>query len=614
MASAHGAFHTKIHHSKLNRKCLIIEENTLKKYKGFETSDHNELIISKKAAISAPDEVVLNGQDDSQIIEIFAKKMVVLETYIDTICGSKEHLPSLPIRLMEEGLKIEKIVDGGDQANRIDVVFMGDGYTADEQDQFFDDIRRLTDDMFNGDTFRSYLPLFNIWAVFVESSVSGIGYDGPNDTPFRLYREAGQLRAIYTANSQYARQVCQLMGPGGCDYPSLIANDDYYGGLGGEFVISTKSNRTGTVVLRHEMGHSFINVGDEYDNGPTYYGVNSAASLAGVENTWGHWLSGESVREERVIYRLLEYPWANLSLSEQSFSFSSDGQYSRWYLLLSVSAAGEEDSLEFILDGEILPWQSRGSDDREFYDWYRDEGLAAGNHTFSVRSKTPSTNVNIPRMICSVQLHEFGNEDEFHIGNDYISAYPVWDERRRVTYRPTNAGCLMRNMTNIQFCSVCKEGMWHQFLRRISLIDGISVSKVPNADSTKRVVLKTLKLGQLRESGNEVDNERLEVRWSHSGLEQTEFNDRFEIDAKIGYWSVSVQLITDEVRNDPNQLLQDIEHFTVLTFANRIKHENVEITCSKLFVINTQLVFSIISSTVSYLVILVQFELEIEKQ
>jgi len=358
------------------------------------------------------------------------------------------------------------------------------------------------------------------------------------------------------------------MGPGRCDYPSLIGNDDYYGGLGGEFVISTKSNRTGSVVLRHEMGHSFINVGDEYDNGPTYYGVNSAPNLTAVGNTWGHWLSGETVREEKVIYRLLEYPWADLSSGDQLFTFTSDGTYSRWYLLLSVSAAGEEDSLEFVLDGRILPWATRGSDDREFYEWYGDEGFSAGDHTFSVRSKTPSTNINIPRMICSVNLHEFGNEDLFNIQNDFISAYPIWDERKRVTYRPTNAGCLMRNMTHSQFCSVCQEGMWYQFLSRISLIDDITVSKVPNADKTKRVVLHTLKLGQLREFGNEVENERFKVRWSHGGHEKPEFNDQFEIDAEFGAWSVSVEFITSEVRNDPNGLLTEIEHFTVTLPAN----------------------------------------------
>jgi len=445
---------------------------------------------------------------------------------------------------------------------------MGDGYTAAEKDQFFSDIRRLTEDMFNGVTFRSYLPLFNIWAIYVESIDSGIGYNGAKDTPFRLYREAGQLRGIYTANAQYARQICQLTGPGGCDYPSLIGNDDYYGGLGGEFVISTKSNRTGTVVLRHEMGHNFVNVGEEYDNGQAYRGVNSAPNLTVATTKWGHWLSGESIRQERAIYRLLEYPWADLSLEEKTFNFVSDGLYSRWYLLVSVSAAGEENSLEFVLDGEVLPWQSRGFDDREFYDWFSDEGLPAGEHTFSVRSKTPSTNLEIPRMICSINLHEFGSEEEFHIDNDFVSAYPTWDVARRVTYRPTNAGCLMRNMSNTEFCSVCKEGMWYQFLTRISLIDDVTVSKIPNSDRTKQVVLNTLKLGHLREAGNEVDDESLEVRWFHGGQERPEFNDKFEINAEFGSWSVAVRFSTPEVRYDPNGLLQDLEYFTVTLPAN----------------------------------------------
>lgn len=96
--------------------------------------------------------------------------------------------------------------------------------------------------------------------------------------------------------------------------------------------------------------------------------------------------------------------------------------------------------------------------------------IISGEHTFTVRSKTPSTNPDIPRMICSVRLYEFGNEEEFHIDNSVVSAYPTFDVSRRVTYRPTNAGCLMRNMTHNEFCSVCKEGMWYQFLQRISLI------------------------------------------------------------------------------------------------------------------------------------------------
>lgn len=44
--------------------------------------------------------------------------------------------------------EVVKIVDSGDQGNRIDVVFMGDGYTAPERQAFFDDIARLTEEMF----------------------------------------------------------------------------------------------------------------------------------------------------------------------------------------------------------------------------------------------------------------------------------------------------------------------------------------------------------------------------------------------------------------------------------------------------------------------------------
>lgn len=37
------------------------------------------------------------------------------------------------------------------------------------------------------------------------------------------------------------------------------------------------------------MGHNFVNVGEEYDNGQVYSGVNAARTLAAVG--WRHWLS-----------------------------------------------------------------------------------------------------------------------------------------------------------------------------------------------------------------------------------------------------------------------------------------------------------------------------------
>jgi hypothetical protein len=92
------------------------------------------------------------------------------------------------------------VIKTGEPENRIDVVFMGDGYTASERERFVQDIKRLTEDMWKGDTFKSYLPLFNIWALFAPSAESGIGVNStPKNTVFGLYRDGTELRGVYTS-------------------------------------------------------------------------------------------------------------------------------------------------------------------------------------------------------------------------------------------------------------------------------------------------------------------------------------------------------------------------------------------------------------------------------
>jgi len=549
--------HVKLHQSE-SRHCTILSQSTEKVAFKEITSLQQDLHMESKPATKPTDDPLLPLDDKSYIFDIYGKTDSSLTSYINSICTTQETVSTPKSETKQR--EIRKIVDNGDQSNRIDVVFMGDGYTSEEKDQFFDDMDRLTQDMFNDVTFRSYLPVFNIWAIFEPSVESGIGYNGAKNTPFRLYRAAGQLRGIYTGNAAYARQICALTGASGCDYPSLIGNDDFYGGLGGEFVISTKSERTGTVVLRHEMGHNFVNVGEEYDGGSVYRGVNSASSLATVG--WSHWVTDE-LREENSIIRIQDYRWEDLSVEDQYFNFTSDGTYNRWYLHVSVSAAGEADCLEFTLDGEILPWTSSGYDDREFYDWYGFEGLSAGPHSVMVRSKTDPTHPFIPRMICAVRLHEFGTESEFEMDNAHVSAYPTWDNQGRLTYRPTNAGCLMRNMTHRNFCEVCQEGMWHQFFMRIGIIDNLTIAEEMDPTMTRKVTVHTLGLGQLRDPEDVVDGEHLEIRWFYENMEYSGLRDQFTIDARVGNWRVDVKLITPEVRSDPEGLLEDSQTFIV---------------------------------------------------
>ncbi len=202
----------------------MITDEFSQNYRGFLNGDG--LKYSVKPAKSSPDHFpIVHGENEDKIVEVYARLHEEAQAFMRSLCKSTEKVQPLSTlsgssRRVEPELR--KIVDGGDQRNRIDVVFMGDGYTASEKEQFFQDMQRLTEEMFEGSTFRSYLPVFNIWAVYVESQESGIGYTGPKNTPFRLYRESGQLRGIFPGNSQYARQVCTLTGTSGCDYPSIM--------------------------------------------------------------------------------------------------------------------------------------------------------------------------------------------------------------------------------------------------------------------------------------------------------------------------------------------------------------------------------------------------------
>jgi hypothetical protein len=115
------------------------------------------------------------------------------------------------------------------------------------------------------------------------------------------------------------------------------------------------------------MGHNFISVGEEYDGGYVYSGVNSAPGLNNLK--WAHWLTnpGPAVEEGQVLL-LQEYPWFDLAAGSRKFTFKSKGKLPRWMMRISASGMESAGSLEVWLDGEMLAWAPRGDLDRAFYE------------------------------------------------------------------------------------------------------------------------------------------------------------------------------------------------------------------------------------------------------
>jgi hypothetical protein len=45
--------------------------------------------------------------------------------------------------------------------------FRGDGYTKSERKKFYDDVQRMTEDLFQGETFKSILPVYTLQSMLI---------------------------------------------------------------------------------------------------------------------------------------------------------------------------------------------------------------------------------------------------------------------------------------------------------------------------------------------------------------------------------------------------------------------------------------------------------------
>lgn len=417
--------------------------------------------------------------------------------------------------------EVRELVTDGPATNRIHLTILGDGYTLSEKAKFFADAERITKNLFQNDTFSSYLPLFQVHAVFVPSNTSGIGDGASKDTAFGLYRmPKGSKRAIYPGDEQALQQALDLIER--TDYPIVIANDDYYGGLGGRYAISTRSLRSGMIVLNHELGHNFGEVGEEYDGGSVYSGANSSSDNKASQ--WSQW------REDKNFYdaKLLSgnYVWQNLKGKPYKTSFKTQAGETLGLELSTVGWSSPDDVYVYV-NGQKLELGGTFHNDRNFHVL---DNLATqvGNNTLEIKENI-ADNDNV---IATAYIYAY--PQGFNFTRNVTAAFATYSEYGGKKYRPTHDGCLMRNMALKHFCSVDQENMWHKFLNRVSLIDVIEKTST------------TVKVNTPNLSG-------LTIRWLKTdGVEFTMLRNQAEVSREafgdVKSIQVSVELQTPEVR------------------------------------------------------------------
>jgi len=163
--------------------------------------------------------------------------------------------------------QVVAIEHNGDSATKVDVLLLGDGYTADEQDQFIEKAMELTEVLFATAPFKERRSDFNIWAlapVADQSGVSrpstGIYRDSPVGASYDAFRSE---RYILTyANNDWRRIASSVP----YDFVEILTNSDVYGGGGiyGLFSTAAANSDWAGYLFVHEFAHHFAGLADEY--------------------------------------------------------------------------------------------------------------------------------------------------------------------------------------------------------------------------------------------------------------------------------------------------------------------------------------------------------------
>ena len=417
--------------------------------------------------------------------------------------------------------EVRELVTEGPANNRIHLTILGDGYTLNDKEKFFADAERITNNLFKNDTFSSYLSLFQVHAVFVPSKMSGIGDGASIDTAFGLYRmPKGSKRAIYPGNEGALEEALELVER--TDYPIVIANDDYYGGLGGRYAISTRSVRSGMIVLNHELGHNFGEVGEEYDGGSVYSGANSSSDARAAQ--WSQWRDDKNSYEGRLLNG--SYVWQNLKGKPYKSNFKTQNGETLGLELSTVGWSSPDDVYVYI-NGQKLNLGGTYHNDRNFY-VLDNLSTQLGDNTLEIKENIADGD----NIIATAFVYSY--PAGFNFKKDVVAAFATYADWGRKSYRPTHDSCLMRNMTLTHFCAVDQENMWHKFLMRVSLID----SAIATAD---KVVVSTPQLSGLT------------VRWFNpDGTEFVNLKNKLQVSREVfgalKTIKVSAELQTPEVR------------------------------------------------------------------
>ncbi len=155
----------------------------------------------------------------------------------------------------------------GDPYDKVDFVFVAEGYVAGDKDKFKADVGRMTEFLFSIEPYKALKDRFNVRAVFRPSPEKGV--DEPRQ---RAYRKT-VLNASFNAFDldrylliEEDHRMHEIAGQVPYDVLIVLVDSQRYGGgsIAFDYCVSTVDHARSPEVFVHELGHSFGGLADEY--------------------------------------------------------------------------------------------------------------------------------------------------------------------------------------------------------------------------------------------------------------------------------------------------------------------------------------------------------------
>ena len=161
--------------------------------------------------------------------------------------------------------------------NRLDLLVVGDGYTAADEANFERDAAALERALLSKSPYIEYRNFVRTRALFVASPQRGADHPPCRNDPYALpdgkegtyvdtafdasYCSFGTQRSL-TIN---VAKVLLATGAEGFDKVIVLVNDDLPGGSGGPVMVTSLAPQT-VEITQHEFAHTFAGLADEYDS------------------------------------------------------------------------------------------------------------------------------------------------------------------------------------------------------------------------------------------------------------------------------------------------------------------------------------------------------------